>query len=504
MSGFRRGREGAASSRERRDLILAIAAAWLFVAARTAVFVFYPQSSFDSDQAIVGLMAKHLVEGRAFPLFYYGQTYMLGVDAWVAAPFFLLAGPTVGALHAATTAINLATAAVLLVCLVRWCGLRPFEALAVSIFFTLAPPYTSMSLVQAGANISPFLFILLLWMLRDRPLWFGAMLAFGVLNREFTIYAVPVLLLVQVLQGRLLRIDALRHWVLVVAAFLAIWQGIETLKPHADLMGPGTRGQLVNGAAGSEVGNVIVRVDAAPAELLARTRAMATDYFPRQIGARRIDSETAPQGRDWMFWPLAVGLLAALARGAQLTWRARRSSTPTRMPVFGWYLLGVGVLAAAGYILTRPLSTGLVDRYMLLTLYAPIGVAAILLGLEPRGWVRLGAIALLVAWAAASAVDHERVFARYLAGEEPDLAQELADGLVAHHVRVARAGYWRAYKITFLARERVKIASSDANRIDEYERLARQAGDRLVVLEPEPCGDERPSVVGWYLCPPRD
>ena len=30
-------------------------------------FLRFDESYFDSDQAIVGLMAKHLVEGRAFP-----------------------------------------------------------------------------------------------------------------------------------------------------------------------------------------------------------------------------------------------------------------------------------------------------------------------------------------------------------------------------------------------------------------------------------------------------
>src|SRR5687768_10625145 len=53
---------------------------------RSAVLVFWEQSNFDSDQAIVGLMAKHLAELRAFPLFYYGQSYMLAVEAWLAAP----------------------------------------------------------------------------------------------------------------------------------------------------------------------------------------------------------------------------------------------------------------------------------------------------------------------------------------------------------------------------------------------------------------------------------
>ena len=37
-----------------------------------------PGVRFDADQAIVGLMAKHISEGRAFPVFFYGQSYLLG------------------------------------------------------------------------------------------------------------------------------------------------------------------------------------------------------------------------------------------------------------------------------------------------------------------------------------------------------------------------------------------------------------------------------------------
>src|SRR5215210_6144808 len=65
---------------------------------RALVYLLFEQIAFDSDQAINGLMAKHLSQGRAFPLFFYGQTYMLAVEAWVAVPFFWIAGPTVLAL----------------------------------------------------------------------------------------------------------------------------------------------------------------------------------------------------------------------------------------------------------------------------------------------------------------------------------------------------------------------------------------------------------------------
>src|SRR6185295_8550878 len=108
---------------------------------------------------------------------------------------------TVFALHASLIFSNLVIVTVLIVCLNRWCGLRPLLGLVASLFFNFAPPFTAASLVEAGANIGPLLYVLLLWITRDRPLWFGAILGVGFLNREFTMYAVPVLLAVQLLQG---------------------------------------------------------------------------------------------------------------------------------------------------------------------------------------------------------------------------------------------------------------------------------------------------------------
>ena len=43
----------------------------------------WEQAQFDSDQAVFGLMAKHLAEGRAFPVFMYGQSYILAVESWM-------------------------------------------------------------------------------------------------------------------------------------------------------------------------------------------------------------------------------------------------------------------------------------------------------------------------------------------------------------------------------------------------------------------------------------
>ena len=112
----------------RRWIVPAIALAaerrWFLVlaavaATRSAVFVFWPGSHFDSDQAITGLMAKHLAELRAFPVFWYGQTYMLGVEAWLAAPLMAVAGASRKTRHRPATISR--TIARMIRRRIRWC-----------------------------------------------------------------------------------------------------------------------------------------------------------------------------------------------------------------------------------------------------------------------------------------------------------------------------------------------------------------------------------------------
>jgi len=82
--------------RPRERLLFAIIVVAI-VLLRSAVFVLWEEAHFDSDQAVMGLMAKHLSEGRAFPVFFYGSNHILAVQAWLAAPVFLLAGVSVAA-----------------------------------------------------------------------------------------------------------------------------------------------------------------------------------------------------------------------------------------------------------------------------------------------------------------------------------------------------------------------------------------------------------------------
>lgn len=61
----------------------------------------------DSDEATMGLAALHIARLRDFPVFLYGQHYMGVVEAYLAAPFVALAGPSTAALRLPTLLLSL-------------------------------------------------------------------------------------------------------------------------------------------------------------------------------------------------------------------------------------------------------------------------------------------------------------------------------------------------------------------------------------------------------------
>src|SRR3954468_16720982 len=152
---------------DRRNALLtrAVLAAAAFIIIRSIVWICFEQSDFDSDQAVVGLMAKHLAEGRAFPLFFYGQHYMLAVEPWLVAPFFKVFGATIASLKFPLFCVNVAVAGLLLWILVKKLNMRAGEALLICAFFIVPPPLVSARLVEPqGSNIEPLLYVLILWL----------------------------------------------------------------------------------------------------------------------------------------------------------------------------------------------------------------------------------------------------------------------------------------------------------------------------------------------------
>ncbi len=63
---------------------------------------------FNADEAVVGLMARHILAGR-WPTFFYGQAYMGSLDATLVAGVFALLGPSVTGIRLVQIALYLGT-----------------------------------------------------------------------------------------------------------------------------------------------------------------------------------------------------------------------------------------------------------------------------------------------------------------------------------------------------------------------------------------------------------
>src|SRR6266536_3773170 len=83
----------------------------VFILIATARFVILltSQTHVHSDEAIIGLMGKHILEGRYFPFYMYGQPYNAGAawEAYFAAIAFALFGVSVIALKGCIVVLSL-------------------------------------------------------------------------------------------------------------------------------------------------------------------------------------------------------------------------------------------------------------------------------------------------------------------------------------------------------------------------------------------------------------
>ena len=160
---------------------------WVYVAVLAAVSVMsrLPQLSsphllLDGDECILGLMSKHIAEGRAFPVFLYGQTYGLAiVEAPAVALSFLIAGTGVLQLKLAMLALWTVGIAAYFVAVSRLVGnLRSFW---ITLVLVLMPAWALASMKAWSGYVTAFtaaaVLLNLLTLDRDRPraiVWLAA------------------------------------------------------------------------------------------------------------------------------------------------------------------------------------------------------------------------------------------------------------------------------------------------------------------------------------------
>jgi hypothetical protein len=475
----------------------------LLVCARAAVFLVRPESYFDADQAIVGLMAKHLSELRAFPVFLYGQTYMLGVEAWLAAPLFVLFGPTITALKLPLLAMNLVIALLVLTVFQRELGLTSFKAFVAALPFVVPPVgLSAVFMDSSGGSLEPYFYVVLLWAVRRRPWLCGLVFGIGFLNREFTIYGLAALAVLDAADRRLFTRDGVERWARIAGAAAVAWLAIEGLKRLSSASGPGTSVRDTF-TASNNLAELAARTCISPTRAVAGVGRLFTIHWPAILGtapypltAFSIESRISQglTGSSWL--PAAVVLLSVA--GILATRRRVRAASPQ----FAQYLVLAGMFSAAGYLFGRCGEVNFYSmRYELLSLLSIVGLAGWFLSVPaPRALQLIWGIAF-AAWMAILAVPHVRFMLEAAIDPPVPAKHQLIETLRDQHVRYGTADYWIAYYIDFLTRERMIFAAEAPQRILLYNRIVADHAAEAVRLSRRRCGGGVVLVPGVYRCP---
>jgi len=467
----------------RRETRFVTTLAVLLVLTRAAAFTLSERINFNSDQAIVGLMAKHLSEFRTFPFFYYGLNYLLAVQAWIIAPFFWIARPSVTVMRIPLVLLNIAAAILLMRLLVSALRLRPAMAFVAALPFIVPTPLIASSFLDTlgSCGVEPLLYLLGLWIIRDRPVAFGALLAFGYLHREFTMYAVPALLLIHAADGSLWTKDAVRWIGRAISGFAIMWVALDYVRLHVDGLSLLLQAQMTGKQLCFQA-----------AELADRIRYVAVVALPVLAGGTRMELAVhslrsyAIVGSQVVGWVVLATMTFILLR---LVWIWRRRDRASEVG-FGVYLALIGCCTLGAYSLTcnLVLEQPPLIRYINLALLLPIGLFAALMAIEPSPRVKFAVALIFLVWGAANLADNVRVMRETYVHPHPDPHRELTDFLLNQRIRYAYADYWDAYIVDFLSRERVIVASSRGPvRIPEYQRRVDENEKIAATIVRMPC-----------------
>jgi 4-amino-4-deoxy-L-arabinose transferase-like glycosyltransferase len=442
---------------------------------------------FNADEAVVALMARHILQGER-PVFFYGQAYLGSLDAWLIAGAFLLFGQNVLAIRIVQSILYLGTVVTayllgLKIFADRWTATA--AALLLALPTVLVTLYTTATLGGYGETLL-IGNVLLLWAIRLREriagatrshitrshatrshvewLLFGALAgfgfwAFGLLGVYLlpigVVLAMPFLnredakgakILFSSLRIRLPRFF-LRGRALAVNALLALAGFAIGSAPWwwATLFGAKTLGELGGSAIASASGGPLLHMFS-----------FVVLGLPVIMGLR------PSWAVRWLALPLAplvlVLFMAAVGRAAKLSLRDWKRAL----------LLGVCVTVMVAFVVT-PFGADPSGRYFL-PLAAPLALfTADLLDRVrreyPRAAVALFAVALLFnLW---GNVDATLNFPPGFTTQFDEVAQvdqrdlpAVIEFLKAHGETRCYSNYWVTYPIAFLSDETVVCSAA--------------------------------------------
>jgi 4-amino-4-deoxy-L-arabinose transferase-like glycosyltransferase len=414
---------------------------------------------FNADEAIVALMARHILQGER-PSFFYGQAYMGSLDACLVAGAFRMFGQRVLAIRLVQVTLFAAVVVTSYPVSLRFTGARR-AAVLVALLLAFPPVlltlYTTASLGGYGEALLAG--NLLLWWghrlgyedAQRRGLW----LAWGlVAGLGFWAMGLALVYIVPVALWLLWRLRA-RAWqgYLIAALGFAIGSLPWWL---------GNLGRVDAGVA--ELFGMAVRSTATAGSLVGNIGARIFNFFvlglPALFGLRFPWSVKGPP--LWLAVPTLALYLGAIAYGLRRLFPPFPPSPPSPPSSLLWGICGTLFL---GFVLT-PFGGDPSGRYFL-PLYLPLFVftAEALMALRERAgrwaWVIVGAVLAfnLAGTVEATSTNPPGITTQFEAITQVDrrFDAELIDFLRAHGGTRGFTNYWVAYPIAFLSSEEIVL-----------------------------------------------
>jgi hypothetical protein len=423
-----------------------IAAVAVAIGAGLAVRILIMRTSIgvlDSDEAVVGLMARHMGHG-SYRAFFWGQNYGGTIETLVTAAVFKLIGTSGAALKAVPMA---------------------FDGCAAVLVWRIGRRVTTPTLAVVAA--------LLVWLWPANYLWWSVK-ARGFYEATLCLSLACALLMLRIAHDR--RGNRWRNWaVLGLLAGLGWWQTPQVmyiLVPAGlwlTWVRRGAVGRVIAGVPTFAVGAapwLVANINSGFASLNPPAAVVKGNYgdhlltfvregLPMTFGLKYVYLSR------WIVAPHLGALVYALGVGVVVAGCLRRHTTSV--------LLGMVILAYPFLHALLTLSGEVAEgRYTLLLL--PWLALALARACRPR----LAILGLAVVVVAASVIG-----LRDLRGQTspygpdrrvPTSLAALERSLTDHGVRHVWANYWIAYRITFETHERIVSAPRQPDRYPPYER----------------------------------
>ena len=435
--------------RSRRVVVLVVAGVVLVGVGLRLWLQVLPTGAVDSDEAIVGLMARHLIHQHEFPTFFYGQAYGGSLEALLAVPLFAVVGSTVWALKLVPAVLS-AVAAVLVWRVGRRTVGERAGVVAALAFWVWPANYLWLSTKTRGfywaCLVLGLAFVLLVLRLVERPERRRDWALLGLVG-GLGWWASPQILYFALPGLAWLVFRRPRHtgWLLLAALFAFL----------------GAAPWLLHNARYGWDSLHVTAPEEWDAGYWGNIRVLVTEAVPVALGLR--------SSEHW-FVPVLFPAVYVAALATPALWRARRRAARCGLlvVVVGLFPLVWGALPVSGVVGEGRYVLFLFPFLVLLL------VGALAPDLRRQVVLVVGAVALTVVgtlWLR----DHAAPYAPDVA--MPRRVGPLIDALEAEGLDRAHANYWIAYRVSFESRERVVVNPVDVPRYQPYQH-ALNAADR--------------------------